>query len=122
MLLPLVHLFYQDRPRLAVRPLLAWTLRQTDVILLVLLFAVFFKTSQGEVEKYGITKYGLFYSFFFIIVFGTISFLLIRRRKRKSISNRRLYMICGGVALVWLATVPYWIIGYDPVRGLPDFF
>jgi len=122
MLLPLVHLFYQDRPRLAVRPLLAWTLRQIDVILLVLLFAVFFKTSQGEVEKYGITKYGLFYSFFFLIVFGTISFLLIRRRKRKSISNRRLYMICGGVALVWLATVPYWIIGYDPVRGLPDFF
>jgi hypothetical protein len=30
--------------------------------------------------------------------------------------------IYSAVALVWLGTVPYWIVGYDPARGLPDVF
>lgn len=31
-------------------------------------------------------------------------------------------LIYSSIALVWLGTVPYWIVGYDPARGLPDVF
>ncbi len=121
MVLPLINLFYLDKPldRLQV---FRWILRNLDIIGLVVVFAVFFRTSQGDVEKYSASSYGLLYSFSLGLAFGVFAFVMLRRRYQSAMPMRTHLLIFSGIALVWLGTVPYWIVGYDPARGLPDVF
>lgn len=121
MILPLGSLFYLDRPQTR-KEILRWFATQLDIFLLVASFTVFFRSTQGDVEKYSASTYGLFYSILFGLVFGVFSVLLIRRSTRNRFPIRRRIIICSGIALVWLGTVPYWSVGYDPLRALPEVF
>jgi hypothetical protein len=121
MILPLINLFYLDKPR-GKSQIFTWLLRNSDIFAVVVIFVWFFRTSQGDVEKYGASSYGLLYSISLGLAFGIFAFVMLRRRHRDSLPMRNHIFIYSAVALVWLGTVPYWIVGYDPARGLPDVF
>ena len=121
MILPLINLFYLDKPR-GKSQIFTWLLRNSDIFAVVVIFVWFFRTSQGDVEKYGASSYGLLYSISLGLAFGIFAFVMLRRRRRESLPMRNHIFIYSAVALVWLGTVPYWIVGYDPARGLPDVF
>lgn len=121
MILPLINLFYLDRPRTADQ-IFKWLLRHADIFTLVITFALFFRTSQGDVEKYGASTYGLLYSVSLGLAFAIFAFVMLRWRRKSLLPIRDQIMILSSIALVWLGTVPYWIVGYDPARGLPDVF
>ena len=121
MILPLINLYLLDLPR-GRRQIAKWLARNADICVLVIVFALFFRTSQGDVEKYGASTYGLFYSFSLGLAFAIFVFVNLRRRKSNALPMRSHILIYSSIALVWLGTVPYWIVGYDPARGLPDVF
>lgn len=121
MILPLVNLFYLDKPR-GKNQVTKWVLKNLDIFVLVIVFALFFRTSQGDVEKYGASSYGLVYSISLGFGFAVFVFFNLRRRKANAQAMRSQILIYSSIALVWLGTVPYWIVGYDPARGLPDVF
>jgi len=121
MILPLINLLYLDKPR-GKTQILNWLMRNSDIFAVVIVFAWFFRTSQGDVEKYGASSYGLLYSISLGLAFGVFAFVTLRRRYKNSLPIRNHVVIFSAIALVWLGTVPYWIVGYDPARGLPDVF
>ncbi|MFZ9457151.1 MAG: hypothetical protein ACO27B_07025, partial [Ilumatobacteraceae bacterium] len=121
MILPLINLYLMDLPR-GRQQIAKWLVRNADICLLVIVFALFFRTSQGDVEKYGASSYGILYSFSLGLAFAIFVFVNLRRRKANAQPMRSHILIFSSIALVWLGTVPYWIVGYDPARGLPDVF
>lgn len=121
MVLPLVNLYFLEMPR-DKRQIAKWLIRNADIFALVIVFALFFRTSQGDVEKYGANSYGLLYSISLGLAITIFAFVTLRCRFKRSLPMRNHILIFSAIALVWLGTVPYWIVGYDPVRGLPDVF
>ena len=121
MILPLINLFYLDKPR-DIKQISRWLIRNADIFALVIVFALFFRTSQGEIEKYGASSYGLLYSVSLGLAFACFAFVTLRRRRKNSLPMRNQIVVLSSIALVWLGTVPYWMVGYDPARGLPDVF
>lgn len=122
-LLPLANLFYLERPR-SVKDFFKWMLRYTDIYFLVVGFALYFRTRDlgDNVEKFGLSKFGLFYSLLFGLVLIVMTYLFFnRKRKTGSITRRQIYIFSGAI-LIWLGTIPYWSVGYDPIRALPEVF
>ena len=105
MILPLINLFYLDKPR-GKSQIFTWLLRNSDIFAVVVIFVWFFRTSQGDVEKYGASSYGLLYSISLGLAFGIFAFVMLRRRHRDSLPMRNHIFIYSAVALVWLGTVP----------------
>lgn len=113
--LPLIDSLWKARPR-SKREVWQWAKRHADILILPFAFAVLFRGSQGVDQKYGISKFGLLDSIVSGIILLCVIGYVFRKHWNGGLVKRQTLLIVAGVTLVWLATIPYWSIGYNPIE------
>jgi len=119
MVLPLINLYFEDQPR-SIRSFLIWLTKHIDVYILVIVSMIFYKSVDNGTSQYTTRTSGIVYSILFGCVIFAYLFLLLSRKQSRPIRQQTL--ISSAIALIWLGTIPYWIIGYNPIKALPNIF
>lgn len=121
-ILPVLDSLARVRPR-SRSEMTRWILSHTDILILPIAFVIWFRYAQGESEKYGISKFGSLNSLVSGAILIGVAGYVLRKNWSSDQVKRVAVVLTSGVALVWLATVPYWIIGYNPIQEwVPGIF
>ena len=81
---------------------------------------IIYKSVDNGSGQYTTRTSGIVYSILFGCVIFAYLFLLLSRKQSRPIRQQTL--ISSAIALIWLGTIPYWIIGYNPIKALPNIF
>jgi hypothetical protein len=100
-----------------------WILRHIDLFVVPLAFGILFRDSQGTSQKYGVSKFGLLDSIMSGVILLFVIGFVLRKHWSSDQAKRIAVLVTAGITLVWLATIPYWAIGYNPIQEwVPGIF
>lgn len=121
-ILPVLDSLAKVRPR-SRSEMTRWILSHADILILPIVFVIWFRYAQGESAKYGISKFGLLNSLVSGAILVGVAGYVLRKHWSSDQLRRVAVLVTSGIALVWLATIPYWIIGYNPIQEwVPGIF
>lgn len=120
--LPVVDSLAKARPQSRLE-ITRWILRHIDILVVPIAFGIWFRYSQGVSEKYGVSKFGSLNLVMSGVILVCVIGFVLRKQWSSDQVKRVAVLVTAGITLVWLATMPYWVIGYNPIQEwVPGIF